>query len=61
MNTYNIAKTLIYVKLISLSPFISALGLIEALYSTEILIMIFLSLDVSTFVCCFCLLLHDSS
>lgn len=58
---YNIAKTLIYVKLISLSPFISTLVLIEAFYSTEILIIIFLSLEVPTFVFCFYLLLHDSS
>lgn len=58
---YDLAKTLIYVKLISLPPFISTRVLIEALYATEALIMIFLSLDVPTSVLCFYLLLCDSS
>lgn len=61
VNIHHIAKTLIYVKLISLSPFISTLVLIETLYSPEILITIFLSLDVPTFIFCFYLLLRDSS
>lgn len=60
VNIY-LAKTLIYVKLISLSPFISPLALIKTLYSSAILIMIFLSLDMAAFVFCLYLLLHDSS
>lgn len=55
------AKTLIYVKLISLSPFISPLALIKTLYSSEILITIFLSLDVAAFVFSLYLLLQNSS
>lgn len=60
VNIY-LAKTLLYVKLISLSPFISPLALIKTLYSSEILIMIFLSLDVAAFVFCLYLLLRNSS
>lgn len=60
VNIY-LAKTLLYVKLIFLSPFISPLVLIKTLYFSEILIMIFLSLDAAAFVFCLYLLLRNSS